>query len=107
MRPLYQCETVPVVVKGYSVVVLTGTDARPCVPTTVTRQNRYSSRFNGDGRSDGLRPTVRPYNRYTSYFDTTDAVTFDTTDAQIVRPYKGLLVLCVPTTTSLAVVALC
>ncbi len=32
---------------------------------------------------------------------------FDTTDARIVHPYKGLLVLCVPTTTSLAVVALC
>ncbi|WP_297728681.1 hypothetical protein [uncultured Porphyromonas sp.] len=30
------------------------------------------------------------YHRYTYRFDTTDAVTFDTTDAQIVRPYKGL-----------------
>ena len=28
---------------------------------------------------------------------TTDTVTFDTTDARTVRPYKGLLVLCVPT----------
>ncbi|EEK17532.1 hypothetical protein PORUE0001_1542 [Porphyromonas uenonis 60-3] len=27
---------------------------------------RYSSRFNGDGRSDGLRPTERPYSRYSS-----------------------------------------
>ena len=33
------------------------------------------------------RTIVHPYTRYTSRFDTTDAVTFDTTDAQIVRPY--------------------
>ena len=35
------------------------------------------------------RTTVRPYNRYSSAGSTTDAVTFDTTDAQIVRPYTS------------------
>ena len=73
-------------------LALTRTDAPSCVPTTVTRlaltgtdaqivrpYNRYSSRFNGDGRTDraSLQPLlvsqyyngrsiVRPYNRYTS-----------------------------------------
>ncbi|WP_304290182.1 hypothetical protein, partial [Porphyromonas uenonis] len=60
-------------------------------PTTVTR----------------LALTQRTHDRASVPVKTTDTVTFDTTDAQIVRPYKGLLVLCVPTTTSLAVVALC
>ena len=58
----------------------TTTDARPCVPTTVTRlavlqrthdraslQPLHVSLF-GDGRT-----TVRPYNRYTSRCSTTDA----------------------------------
>ena len=31
---------------------------------------------------------MRPYSRYTSHHSTTDTVTFDTTDAQIVRPYN-------------------
>ena len=63
-------------VKGYSVEVLTGTDARPCVPTTVTRpvvRGRTHDRASlqpllvpsfGDGRT-----TVRPYSRYSSRFD--------------------------------------
>ena len=41
------------------------------------RQRLQRQGFNGDGRS-----TVRPYNRYTSRSSGTDA--------QIVRPYKGL-----------------
>ena len=31
---------------------------------------------------------MRPYNRYSSAGSTTDAVTFDTTDARAVRPYN-------------------
>ena len=31
---------------------------------------------------------MRPYSRYTCHRSTTDAVTFDTTDAQTVRPYS-------------------
>ena len=61
-------------VKGYGVRALTGTDARPCVPTF-----RYSSRFDEDGRT-----TVRPYSRYSSRFDGDGRTT--------VRPYTGLLV---------------
>ena len=78
-------------VKGYSVEVLTGTDARPCVPTTVTRlvvRGRTHDRASlqpllvpsfGDGRS-----TERPYNRYSSSFDTTDALPLDTSE----HPYS-------------------
>ena len=42
-------------VKGYSVVVLTGTDAQ-----TVRPDSRYSSCFNGDGRTDcaSLQPLL-------------------------------------------------
>ena len=38
-----------------------------------------------------LRPSV-PTADYSYRFDATDAVTFDTTDAQTERPYSGLFV---------------
>ena len=50
-------------IKGYSVVVLTGTDAQIVRPYT-----GYTSRFDTTDAQ-----IVRPYTGYTSRFDTTDA----------------------------------
>ena len=89
-------------VKGYSVRVLTGTDARPCVPT-----NRYTScrsttdarpcvptnRYSSCGTTTDARPCV-PTNRYTSWhpYQSLHVMSFDNgrTDGlrPIVRPYK-------------------
>ncbi|EEK16705.1 hypothetical protein PORUE0001_0817 [Porphyromonas uenonis 60-3] len=48
--------------------------------------NRYTSRFDTTDAQ-----IVRPYTRYTSRFDTTDAVTFDTTDALPLNTHRASL----------------
>ena len=51
-----------------------------------TSKLHYSSRFDGNGRTD--RASLQEAARLA--LTGTDAVTFDTTDAQIVRPYSWL-----------------
>ena len=65
-------------IKGYSVVVLTGTDARPCVPTT----GYTSCRTTTDAQ------IVRPY-RTTSCRTTTDAIRLDTSRASLLGDVGG------------------
>ena len=70
-------------------LALTGTDARAVRPYSgYASWLRYLSCFDGNGRTDRASLQVAIRLALTG----TGAVTFDTTDARIVRPYRWLLV---------------